>query len=450
MPIARSFPFLMSFASLEILRSEAAYATRYWDCCKAHCSWTGNLFSQSLPLGTCSKEDVHQQNPNIVSACVSATTSAAFTCHDNIPWAVNNTHAYGFAAVPATGDVCGSCFELKFTGNGQYGQNLGAAALKEKVMVVQATNIGYDVSHEQFDVMIPGGGVGAFDACSFQWGVSKDKLGVQYGGFLSACQQLHGHSAAHEVYKRCVIQKCDDLFGDSKFPLLHSGCKFFVDWYEVADNPVLTHRPVACPSELVRISGMQRKAESIPLIKVTEGPSDPVTMAGSKDCAATTCGCNWARKSTCSTDDGTECNKACCCRFRKLVVSTAPRPSEAPLASPAAAGAASSTGAKDVSGTPDSSKLPPAKPATTQAARESATTKEAGPCSCLWASDTTCAKDDDGTLCNNICCLWFRQQRMESLKNQTRPQGIASSPAWFLRNRPWMLTVVLLNAFVCL
>jgi len=317
MPTARSFPFLISLASLEVLPLEAAYATRYWDCCKAHCSWTGNLFGQSPPLGTCSKEDVQQHDPNIVSACISAGSAAAFTCHDNIPWAVNNTHAYGFAAVPATGDVCGSCFELTFTGTGQHGPNPGAAALKGKSMVVQATNIGYDVSQEQFDVMIPGGGVGAFDACSYQWGVSKDKLGVQYGGFLSACQQLHGYNAAHEVYKECVAQKCDAVFGDNKFPHLHSGCKFFVDWYEGADNPVLTHRRVACPSELVKISGMRRKAGSMTSIKVTEEPSDPLTMAGSKDCAPTSCGCNWATQSTCSIDDGTVCNKACCCSFRK-------------------------------------------------------------------------------------------------------------------------------------
>ncbi|MEI8634903.1 hypothetical protein P4S72_28405 [Vibrio sp. PP-XX7] len=42
--------------------------------------------------------------------------------------------------------------------------------MQGKTMIVQALNIGYDVSGGQFDLLVPGGGVGAFNACSAQWG----------------------------------------------------------------------------------------------------------------------------------------------------------------------------------------------------------------------------------------------------------------------------------------
>jgi hypothetical protein len=52
-------------------------------------------------------------------------------------------------------------------------------------MIVKLTNTGSDVACNQFDLMIPGGGVGLFNACSRQWGTND--LGGQYGGFLAAC-----------------------------------------------------------------------------------------------------------------------------------------------------------------------------------------------------------------------------------------------------------------------
>ena len=47
-----------------------------------------------------------------------------------------------------------------------------------KTMIVQILNIGGDVGGNQIDLLIPGGGVGAFNACSNQWGTSD--LGAQY------------------------------------------------------------------------------------------------------------------------------------------------------------------------------------------------------------------------------------------------------------------------------
>src|SRR5690606_23364655 len=107
-----------------------------------------------------------------------------------------------------------------------------------KHMIVQVVNVGYDVDSGQFDLLTPGGGVGKFDACSKQWG-PEVQLGEQYGGFLSVC------SGDHNARKQCVRDKCNQLpAGD-----LRDGCHWFVDWFQVADNPRFKYEQVACPAD---------------------------------------------------------------------------------------------------------------------------------------------------------------------------------------------------------
>lgn len=64
---------------------------------------------------------------------------AAYTCNNNIPWAVNNDLAYGFAAAHISGqseqDWCCGCYELTFT----------SGPVSGKKMVVQVTNTGGDL-----------------------------------------------------------------------------------------------------------------------------------------------------------------------------------------------------------------------------------------------------------------------------------------------------------------
>ena len=45
-----------------------------------------------------------------------------------------------------------------------------STSIAGKKMIVQATNVGADVGEGQFDLAIPGGGVGLFNACTDQWG----------------------------------------------------------------------------------------------------------------------------------------------------------------------------------------------------------------------------------------------------------------------------------------
>jgi hypothetical protein len=111
-------------------------------------------------------------------------------------------------------------------------------------MIVQIINNGGDVGPVQFDLMIPGGGVGEFNACSTQWGSSN--LGSQYGGFLTSCTSGDATS--------CVMNYCNTLFAGK--PDLMAGCTWFTGWFETANNPSIVFAPVACPSALTQKSGV--------------------------------------------------------------------------------------------------------------------------------------------------------------------------------------------------
>jgi hypothetical protein len=118
-------------------------------------------------------------------------------------------------------------------------------------MIVQAINTG-SINENQFDLLIPGGGVGEYDACSSQWGNSN--LGEQYGGFYLECQKKNGYS--HAPSRTCAAQKCQEVFASR--PDLLASCNFFVNWFAAADNPNLVYKEVTCPSAITSASGLQR------------------------------------------------------------------------------------------------------------------------------------------------------------------------------------------------
>ncbi|KAL8946200.1 MAG: hypothetical protein Q9183_007936, partial [Haloplaca sp. 2 TL-2023] len=123
-------------------------------------------------------------------------------CSDQSPWAVNDNLAYGFAAVTSQNPQCCQCYKLTF-------KDTAAAG---KSMIVQITNTGDDVSNTQFDLAIPGGGFGRFDACTREWNASPAIWGERYGGpRTNTC---------------------------SAFPAaLKPGCGFRWGWMKGADNP---------------------------------------------------------------------------------------------------------------------------------------------------------------------------------------------------------------------
>ena len=180
---------------------------------------------------------------------------------------------------------------------------------------MQATNIGHDVAGGQFDLLIPGGGVGLFDACTSQWGVGDpSQLGAQYGGFLSACQAEVGASD-HEAVKTCVRNRCQAVFNNDTFSDadLLAGCEWFVDWYNAADNPNLNYREVECPQAIIDLSGVDRR----PLNDISDGcgSSNGGGSSGgsSGDRGSCECDCSWTNGgSNCGDDDGSCCWLECC------------------------------------------------------------------------------------------------------------------------------------------
>lgn len=237
------------------------FATRYWDCCKPHCSWIGNVLTDVSPVGTCNAQNIDNGIDTLQNYSVSSCDGGdGYTCWNMAPYAVSDTLAYGYAAIPYARDMCGKCYQLDFTGTSHNPKNdRGSEALENKIMIVQVTNTGGDLTAEgelQFDLLIPGGGVGIFDACTKQWGATADQMGKRYGGFLSACQDKLGWDAPHDSYKGCVKKRCEDLFLESGREDLMDGCRWFVDWFEAADNPNLVFKEVECPDALNNVSDM--------------------------------------------------------------------------------------------------------------------------------------------------------------------------------------------------
>jgi hypothetical protein len=205
--------------------SGTGQTTRYWDCCKPSCAWPGK--GSSTPVGTCDKSD----NPlNDGGATKSGCDSggSAFMCSSHSPWAVNDDLAYGWAAVNIAGSSesqwCCACYELTFT----------SGPVSGKKMIVQATNTGGDLGNNHFDIAMPGGGVGLFNACTEQYGAPANGWGDRYGGV---------HSRAD----------CDG------FPeKLKAGCYWRFDWFMGADNPAVTFKQVSCPAEISGKSGCSK------------------------------------------------------------------------------------------------------------------------------------------------------------------------------------------------
>jgi len=194
----------------------------------------------------------NKSNQSVGSSDQSACSGGdAFACWDMAPWAASDTKAFAYAAF--NGGSCGTCYELKFTGQSNNASgDAGATGLCGKTLVVQVINIG-NIAQGQFDLMIPGGGVGDFNACSNQWGVSGSALGEQYGGVMLSCQKKNNEI---EARKTCTKSACDSLFSNSNLSMLKAGCDWTVDWLNAADNPKVVYQQVTCPSDLTNKSGL--------------------------------------------------------------------------------------------------------------------------------------------------------------------------------------------------
>jgi len=115
--------------------------------------------------------------------------------------------------------------------------------------------------------MIPGGGVGLFDAISNQAkgnGVSNPSLGAQYGGFRTTCG----------TDKTCIRNMCQQNFGTSGLAWLKAGCDWYVDWFDAADNPNVNFTEVTCPQALID----RYKGNNVPSTPGTTPPTTTYTL----------------------------------------------------------------------------------------------------------------------------------------------------------------------------
>ena len=226
-------------------RSGQGWGSRYWDCCKPHCAWSG----KGGPIAkTCNaqQQPLTKGDDMVKSIC---DGGPAGLCNSQAPFAINKDLAYAFAAGPGNSYAgsCGSCFLLTFDGNSRHTTDARTAALKGKQMVIMISNIGYDVENGQFDMMIPGGGVGAFNGCSALWGINN--LGAQHGGFLKDCG---GDKKVNDVatVQKCLEDKCNTVFAN--IPDAKAGCLFHAQWLMAANNPSFSFQELeSCPQELV-------------------------------------------------------------------------------------------------------------------------------------------------------------------------------------------------------
>ncbi len=260
--------------------TQKGWNSRYWDSCKPHCSWMDNVDTSSqaayaaagytvrncnihdveIPTFTLSRglEQYWWGMEGVPSSC-EVGAGGSFTCTDMAPIKVNDTLSYGFVAGPSN-QGCGKCYHLQYDGStnnkGSDGPDVKEThlALKGKHMIVMASNIGHDVdaNSTQFDLLVPGGGVGIFNALSTQIGKTPEELGSNNGGVLSYCMQKLGYwQVTKEQYQECVIEKCEAVFDSTVWPHLNRGCKWLATFFEAADNPSFVWEEVECPQYLV-------------------------------------------------------------------------------------------------------------------------------------------------------------------------------------------------------
>ncbi|KAF2273438.1 endoglucanase-5 [Westerdykella ornata] len=203
--------------------------TRYWDCCKGSCGWSGKA-AVNQPITSCDKNDNPLSNMAAKNGCEAG--GQAYMCTNQSPWQVSENLSYGFAAVKLAGgneaSWCCACYKLTFT----------TGPAKGKQMIVQATNTGGDLGQNHFDLAMPGGGVGLFNGCTNQWGAPPNGWGKQYGGISSRSE-------------------CDS------FPeKLKPGCYWRFDFFQNSDNPDVTFEEVVCPKAITDRSGCIRNGQT--------------------------------------------------------------------------------------------------------------------------------------------------------------------------------------------
>jgi hypothetical protein len=121
--------------------SGEAVTTRFWDCCKPSCAWTGKA-DVNKPVLSCTADN---KVTDVAAGTACGTGGTAYQCSNQQPWAINDTVSYGFAGAFIMPDLtnggiegawCCACYQLDFTSD----------PLRGKSLIVQASNTAYDIT----------------------------------------------------------------------------------------------------------------------------------------------------------------------------------------------------------------------------------------------------------------------------------------------------------------
>lgn len=259
-----------------IAASGSGTTSRFWDCCKPSCAWLDKA-GVNQPVRACDKFNIVIDDETIDNGCDTRSPDAAFTCTDNAPWNVNRDLSFGFAATAIAGgnesDWCCACYQQVSLFISQTGHVLApspsnhsskipntrlvftSGALVGKTMIVQSTNTGVDQGTNQFDLLIPGGGIGEFqNGCLRQFG--QVFPGEPEGGV--------------DGRPECGVLPTQRL---------RDGCYWRFDWFSGANNPPVNFTQVQCPNELTSRSGCKRSDDSeYPLYTLTPRPTTTNTI----------------------------------------------------------------------------------------------------------------------------------------------------------------------------
>lgn len=202
-----------------------AYTTRYWDCAKPSCAWPGKA-PVTQPPRVCRKDGLTTASPTEQSGAGGGT---AFACTNQQPWTSrydpNLAFAYVAFSTPSGGEArsCCTCLEMTFKD----------PRLAGKRLIGQVINMNNGETGEHVDIAVPGGGIGAVNACQSQW-----NAGASWG-------QLFGGLGPNRI-------ECEGLPEQ-----LRPGCRWQYDWLLDVRSDV-DYREIHCPGALLRQSRCQR------------------------------------------------------------------------------------------------------------------------------------------------------------------------------------------------
>ncbi|CAD6937907.1 unnamed protein product [Tilletia laevis] len=223
--ISLLLPFLLLAATVAGEWLPSGPLTMYWDCCKPSAAWP-NAAPVSAPAHSCARDGLTRlSDHNAQSICGGGP---AYTCTNYQPFSIGNV-GYVFSARANNGNMnppdylCG-CYRL--TTHQQPGL----------VLITQVLNEGGSLSDGQFDLQVPGGGVGDFNGCVSEYNSPPDGWGQRNGGIKAAseCTQLPAS--------------------------LHPGCLWRFRTFDSRKGLQTTQSAerVKCPAALTKISGCVR------------------------------------------------------------------------------------------------------------------------------------------------------------------------------------------------